>query len=139
MSLIEINKNPSAKELHLFGKVWLPLLLVVLGGLAWRRDPASVTPWLWWGGAVLAELVAWVLPVAIKWIYIGAMVLSFPIGWVVSNVLLALIFYGLVTPIALVMRWRGRDVLGLKFPTDAPTYWVPHVPVTDPARYYRQF
>jgi len=38
-----------------------------------------------------------------------------------------------------VMRWRGRDVLGLKFPTDAPTYWVPHVPVTDPARYYRQF
>jgi len=86
MSLIEINKNPSAKELRLFGKVWLPLLLVVLGGLAWRRDPASVTPWLWWGGAVLAELVAWVLPVAIKWIYIGAMVLSFPIGWVVSNV-----------------------------------------------------
>ena len=87
----------------------------------------------------MAELVAWVLPVAIKWIYIGAMVLSFPIGWVMSNVLLALIFYGLVTPIALVMRWRGRDVLGLKFPTDAPTYWVPHVPVTDPARYYRQF
>lgn len=139
MALIEINRNPSAKEVGLFGKAWLPLMLTVLGGLAWRRDPASVTPWIWWGGAALAEGVAWVFPAAMKWVYIAAMVISFPIGWVVSHVLLALIFYGLVTPMALVMRWQGRDVLGRKFPTDAASHWSPHTPVTDTARYYRQF
>jgi hypothetical protein len=50
-----------------------------------------------------------------------------------------LVFYTLVTGIALVMRLRGRDVLGLSLDRQAKTYWTPHATVTDPGRYFRQF
>ena len=39
------------------------------------------------------------------------MVLAFPIGWTVSQVILAVMFYGLFTPIGLVFRLIGRDPL----------------------------
>ena len=39
------------------------------------------------------------------------MVLAFPIGWTVSQVILLLMFYGLFTPIGLVFRLIGRDPL----------------------------
>ena len=39
------------------------------------------------------------------------MVLAFPIGWTVSQVMLALMFFGLFTPIGLVFRLIGRDPL----------------------------
>ena len=44
-------------------------------------------------------------------IYVGWMVLAFPIGWTVSQVMLALMFFGLFTPIGLVFRLIGRDPL----------------------------
>ena len=39
------------------------------------------------------------------------MVLAFPIGWTVSQVMLAMMFFGLFTPIGLVFRLIGRDPL----------------------------
>ncbi len=46
-----------------------------------------------------------------RWVYIGWMILAFPIGWTVSQVMLAVMFFGLFTPIGLVFRLIGRDPL----------------------------
>lgn len=139
MSLIEINHNPSRTELRLFGGLWLPIALVLLAVSIHRSHPGSVWPWVLGGLAAASSLAGWTAPALIRWIYVGAMYLAFPLGWVMSHVLLALIFYGMITLFAVVMRWRRRDVLGLTFDKSAPTYWTPHVPVTDPGRYFRQF
>jgi len=139
MALLEVSHNPSRTELRLFGGVWLPLALLLLAWNLARRQPESVWPWLLVGIAVAASLAGWLAPHLMRWIYVGAMYLAFPIGWVVSHLILGLVFYTLVTGIALVMRLRGRDVLGLSLDRQAPTYWTPHVTVTDPGRYFRQF
>ena len=37
------------------------------------------------------------------------MVVNYPIGWVVTHVVMALIFYLVVTPLGVIMRLCGRD------------------------------
>ena len=58
-------------------------------------------------------------------IYVGWMVLAFPIGWTVSQAMLALMFYGLFTPIGLLFRLIGRDPLQLSRRSGLETYWTP--------------
>ena len=60
----------------------------------------------------------WIRP-----IYVAAMAVSFPIGWVVSRVLLAFVYFGLFTPIAMLFRLMKRDTLRRGFRTELPTYW----------------
>lgn len=43
---------------------------------------------------------------------------------VVNPVVMALMYYGVVTPVGLIMRARGKDLLKLRPDPAAPTYWV---------------
>ena len=72
-------------------------------------------------------------------IYLGWMYAVFPIGWVISHTVLALTYYLVLTPIGLLMRGLGRDPMERRFDRDGETYWTPHEPSEDPARYFRQF
>jgi hypothetical protein len=51
------------------------------------------------------------------------MLVAYPIGLVVSTVLIGVIFYALITPIGLVFRVIGRDVMGKRLDKSAATYW----------------
>lgn len=53
----------------------------------------------------------------ILWFRLGVVM-----GTVVSPLVLALIFFGIFTPIALIMKLKGRDELRLKF-RSASSYW----------------
>ena len=64
---------------------------------------------------------------------------SLPIGFVVSHIVMAVMFYVILTPVGLVFRLIGRDPLQRRFDRQAASYWVPRERVTDPRRYYRQF
>ena len=61
-----------------------------------------------------------------------------PIGWAVSHLVLAIIYFLLVSPIGLAMRLFGRDKLELRFEASLPSYWVEHDPGGDTPRYFRQ-
>lgn len=49
--------------------------------------------------------------------------LSLSLGKIVSPIVLSIIFYGLIVPVALITRLLGRDVLLLKRPK-VTSYWV---------------
>ena len=72
-------------------------------------------------------------------IYLGWIHLTFPIGWVISHVAMTLIYYLAFTPIGLIMRLFGRDPMERRLDRVAETYWTPHQPGEEPARYFRQF
>ena len=55
-----------------------------------------------------------------------------------SHLVLAVIYYLILTPIAIVMRTFGRDQLRLRFDASARSYWKEHDPAADTARYFRQ-
>lgn len=67
------------------------------------------------------------------------MAVAFPIGWTVSRVLLALVFYGLFTPLGLLFRLMGRDRVQRGYRSDRETYWTSKTQPTEMRHYLRQF
>lgn len=134
---VEIKWNPTVRELRQFGGLYLPAAAALFGaGLArsgsWRAAIA-----IWIVAAVIA-ITAIVRPRAIRPLFIGSMVAAYPIGWVVSHLILAAIFYGVFTIAGAAMRIFGYDPLQRKRrPSDA-TYWSPVRQNRDPQSYFRQ-
>lgn len=46
------------------------------------------------------------------------------LGKIVSPIVLGVMFFLMITPIALLMRIKGRDVLGLRRKKNVSTYWI---------------
>lgn len=135
-----INFHPEPRTLRQFAAAWL----VLIGGLSsWRffshgavtAGIATLLLGITVGGLGLAS------PRLIRVIYVGAMVVAFPIGWVVSHVLLSVLYFVLFTPIAFFMRILGRDRLRLRRPHENAyeTYWTARSETNDMTRYLRQF
>jgi hypothetical protein len=66
------------------------------------------------------------------------MIAAFPIGWAISHLVLAILYYGLFTPVAAVFRMTGRDELNLRRPVRSDSYWSPKSTANDAAEYLRQ-
>lgn len=138
MALLEINRNPSRRDLAWFGAV-LFVFVLVIGGVIGRALGSEVVRNALWGvGSVLALLYyavpAWRRPMFVGWMYA-----AYPVGLVVSHVLLGLVYFGVVTPIGLLMRAVGHDPMTRRFDRSAATYWVEREQVSDVKRYFRQF
>jgi Saxitoxin biosynthesis operon protein SxtJ len=130
--------KPSDRMLRQFSGLWI----LFFGAIAaWqglhqhRHSTAIILAVVAVVGGVLG--LAW--PRGIKPIFIGWMALAFPIGWVISRLILGILFYGLFTPVAWIFRLMGRDAMALKPQPQAATYWLPKEHDVDKARYFNQF
>ncbi len=47
---------------------------------------------------------------------------------ITSPLIMGLLFYGVMTPYACVLRWAGRDLLRLRFDASAESYWIERKP-----------
>jgi hypothetical protein len=125
------------RELRKFGLL-VGGVFALLGIILWlRHRPAA--PYFLIAGALLI-LPGLIIPRILKYVYIVWMSLAIVLGYVVSNVILVLFFFLIVTPIGLVARCLGNDFLNLKLDHPAASYWMPRggKPRT-PAEYERQF
>src|SRR5207245_200986 len=81
--------------------------IVFFGGLAclegYGRDRWSVA-YMLGGLAITVGLLGLVRPQAIRPLFLGLTAVTYPIGWVVSKVLLVTIFYGMFMPLALFFK-----------------------------------
>jgi hypothetical protein len=108
---------------------------------------ASSAYFLWTNGAVALALAGLALtvgllgmvrPAALRPVFVGLLVLTFPLNWLVSRLLLALVFYCLLTPLGLLFKLFGRDTLGRRFQPARQSYWTTK-PAADGLRsYFRQ-
>jgi hypothetical protein len=138
MKWSDLQLPPTPRVLRQFAAAWLVILLAWAAqqGLArGHRTAALVLGAL----AVAAGLPGLLAPAAIRWLYVGCMIVAFPVGWVVSQVLLGLLFYGVMTPVALFFRWRGRDPLHRAPPGNRASCWAPKTQPRDVRRYFRQY
>ena len=105
---------------------------------AWRHGKT----WLWWPAGVSAGLVviaivrpALLAPLNRLWMQLGHL-----LGRIISPIIMSLIYFGVVTPIAIIARWRGVDPMKRRFDPDASTYWIERRPPgPDPATMERQY
>jgi hypothetical protein len=84
----------------------------------------------WWSLVVGASLVVagWLVPTALGPVYRAWMMIGRVLGWINTSLLLGMLFYGLMTPMGVVMRFLGRDPMRAGFDTMAETYRVPRRP-----------
>jgi len=88
--------------------------------------------------AAALGLLGLVRPRGLRPVFVGWMSLTAPIGWLVSGLILAVLFYGFFTPIGLLFKLFGRDPLAREFPTGQATYWIEKLNAKNIQSYFRQ-
>jgi hypothetical protein len=134
MKLVEINWNPSERQLRQFGIICLFALPLV--GWFWGGGPVIVG---WLGVIGLAFAFAGVvLPKTLKPCFLALTFVAAPIGVVSGELAMLLIYVAVFLPIGIVFRCVGRDALRLKADRQATTYWQVKNQSGSVASYYRQ-
>ena len=123
MSLIDDIKKikGTEKENRDFSRV-IGTALLILGGLfLWRGRPWAPASFL----LALIFLAAgqW-KPKSLTYPYRFWMGLSLCLGFVVSRIVLSILFYLVLSPIAVISRWCGKTYLDTRFHTEDPSYWI---------------
>lgn len=115
----------------------IPASLALLGGLGSRAGHAlAMTMSLLGLGIAMA---AWIRAAFGVWLYRRWLLAAMPIGWSIAALAMTLIYYLLLTPVAVIMRLTGRDSMNRRFDPGAATYWLSHAKVSDKKRYFRQY
>ncbi len=138
MPLIEINKDPSARDLRWFGALLLAFSVMVGAVLWWRTGSSTAAAWVVGAGLLLAA-VYYAVPALRRPLFLGWMYAAWPIGTVVSLGLLAVVYFLVVTPIGVAVRVFSHDPLRRAFDSGMKSYWVRRGPPSPASRYFRQF
>jgi len=102
--------SPDAKELRRFA-VAMVIGFGLLGFLSvWRANGISNLPIVLWGLGLFLAISA-LIPGLGRPAYLAVYLPSSIIGYFVSQILLALIFFFVITPLAIILRLTGKDIL----------------------------
>ena len=135
--MIAMQWNPDRKQLRQFAGIWFPAFCALVGWSIARKTGYWHEVEIGWAIAGIISIAGLVFPPLIRPIFVGLILLTYPIGWVVSHVLLGLIFYGIVTPIGIILRLTGHDPLQINAPL-GNSLWKSPTGKTDPTSYLRQ-
>ncbi|MGD8404126.1 MAG: SxtJ family membrane protein [Anaerolineales bacterium] len=120
--MIEEIKNIKSEksDLRKFG-ITIGLFLMILAGVLFWRGKETFEIFLVSGLALLA--LGLTIPVVLKPIYWIWMILAVILGWVMTRVILSLLFYIVITPIGFFSRLSGNRFLDLEWDKSKDTYW----------------
>lgn len=92
--------------------------------LLWQKEfIPGVVFWVAVGVALAAIVVAMIRPYWFRGFYRGGMRFSFETGQIMGKGLLIFFFFFVVTPMGLMLRLLGKDLLQLKKTPEKKTYW----------------
>ena len=119
--LEEIKNIKSEKnDLRQFGITIGVILLIIAGFLFWK-EKESFQILLTFG--VTLCILGIVIPFILKPIYWVWMIFATILGWIMTRVILSLLFYIIVTPIGLIPRFFGKQFLELQWDKSKESYW----------------
>ena len=98
----------------LFGLLWL-----------WKSKPGA---FYWFELASFFLIFAFLAPRFLRLAQKVWMTFALLIGWVMTRVILGVVFYFILTPISLVARWTGKQFLDTKNLKGSDSTWVIRAP-----------
>src|SRR5215831_10971369 len=121
-----MDHNKETKELRTFGLMVGGIFLILsLWPALWRADEPRL--WALIPGIVLVVL-GLSLPRSLKPAHKVWMVIGHVLGWINTRIILGIVFYGLITPMGLVMRLFGWDSMRRTLVREAHTYRIVRQP-----------
>jgi hypothetical protein len=136
MALVQLNLAPSRRDLRWFAGLWWPALCAAIGLMFLRKFHMPTTAIRIWVGGGLVAVPGVIWPSVIRPVYVALMLLTYPVGWCVSHVVLAGVYFLVVTPVGLLVR-RFQDPMTRGFEPTESTYWTVRE-TTGSDRYFRQ-
>lgn len=139
MIIEEIKKIKSEKsDLKKFGFLIGIILILASSYLLWKEQYGYAI-----GGFVVGAVfivLGFILPSVLMPLQKAWMALAVVMGFVMTKIIMVIVFYVMVTPIGLMGRLGGKKFLDLKMDKDAASYWIKRAPIKmEKSHYERQF
>ena len=117
----EIKNIKSEKsDLRNFG-ITVGIILLVISGFLFWKEKESFQIFLAIG--IILFLTAIALPSVLKPVYWIWMIFAIILGWIMTRVILSLLFYVVFTSIGLTLRFFGKQFLELRLDKSKESYW----------------
>lgn len=131
-------KTPPLPSERSFGFLFTLIFVILAGHRIYIGAPSAMA--IWFGGLAFLLLIVTLMapgflrPLNKAWFALGML-----LGRIVSPIVLGIIFFGLITPTAIISRILGRDELRLRQKM-SETYWITRDPVgPTPESFKNQF
>ncbi len=117
----EIKNIKSEKsDIRNFGITLGIILLLISGFLFWKEKESYQ---IFSGIGITLSLIAIAIPSVLKPVYWMWMIFGIILGWFMTRVILSLLFYIIITPIGLTLRFFGKQFLELRWDKSKESYW----------------
>lgn len=145
--MLQLNLKPDERTLKQFG-------FIALGAFGLLALCAFYETWMFSFGlgaargpvvaalaatGVLSGLLSLAWPKGNKALFLGLTLISYPIGLVMSYVILGVLFFAIFAPIGRLLRIAGVDPMQRGLRKDERSYWSSARPKRDKDSYFRQF
>lgn len=122
MIVEEIKNIKSGKsDLRQFG-ITMGIVLILFGGLfLWRDKDYYIYLFIIAAAFIIPGLV---LPIVLKPVHKVWMTISIILGWIMTRVILSILFYLVVTLTRGLARLFGKQFLDLKIDKNVSSYWI---------------
>ena len=112
--------NASKKDLRSFGFM-IGIFFLIIAGFLIYKNKESFQIFLYIAGSFIG--LGLLIPTSLKPIYIFWMAFSAILGWIMTRLILSLLFYVIITPIGVLLKIIGKDLLELKKRAINESYW----------------
>jgi Saxitoxin biosynthesis operon protein SxtJ len=128
--------DQSSRALRRFGFVVGFVILSLGCVLLWRHRGAG---WPMISTGAILLLAAGLAPLTLKWVHGPWMILALALGWIVTRILLTIVFFLVVVPVGLLQRLLGARAIEVAFKADGTSYWQARTARPIPEDYEKQF
>lgn len=135
--MIKHRRHPGRTDLAVFA-IAMPTAFAVFGLWGWHLGGSWHFGIAFWIAAGALGLLNILSPNARLALYLGSIKVITPVGLAISYLLLAVVYFGIVTPMGLVLRVVRGDFLGRRKNRDAQTFWEDRPTDNDLERYFHQ-
>ena len=116
------NIDSSGGELRKFALVMSVPLALIGAFLLWRRSDYC---WYLFIASGVFICPGMLVPVVLRPVHKVWMTFAIIMGWLMTRVILSVLFFLILTPTALLLRLLGKDLLNMKFDRDSSeSYWL---------------
>ncbi|MFC2051736.1 hypothetical protein ACFLT4_03300 [Chloroflexota bacterium] len=132
------DKQVDRRQIRIFG-IGLIVIVSIIASLQtyWGRTEVGIGLF---AAAVLLLIVVIFVPTGLIPLYKLMLCISRAIGFVMTPVILGLVFYLVFTPVGVLLRLIRKDILDRRFEVSSDSYWKPKEPMSDDLdRYERQY
>jgi uncharacterized membrane protein YciS (DUF1049 family) len=128
------SRTVTSRQLREFSGIWLVLFCGV-AVTQWSANSKLAVILVAMG--LVVGITGLIRPALVKLPFSVAMAIAFPIGWVMTRLLLGFLFFCIFTPVGWLFRQLKRDPLHIRKPAVA-SYWAHAGQPADPGSYLRQ-